>query len=360
LKKNQEQFVLWGGIVFWRDFLYSMCMIPIVCNKKEEWNILLYRDKKASFFQSFDWGEFQKMAGNRPIRLQWKEGNAVEAQIQAFAQKVAFGVKYLYIPRCSFVFAASTFPSLTPYISSLLAYAKQAGYAFVRIEPQEAFSVPSGYSTVATHARQPQHTCCLDISTSNDILLSGMHSKTKYNIGLAERKGVTVTEEKNSDIFWSLTKETTDRDGFVSHNEAYYRNMLALSNVHQFTAWFDGQAIASVVCIFFGTAATYLHGASSNMHRNTMAPYLLQWKAMQAAKQAGCTVYDFWGIAPEASKGEVSTTFHTFSWRVDHAFTGITRFKVGFGGYRVSYPAAFDVVLQPFVYALYRLVQRFR
>jgi lipid II:glycine glycyltransferase (peptidoglycan interpeptide bridge formation enzyme) len=101
-----------------------------------------------------------------------------------------------------------------------------------------------------------------------------------------------------------------------------------------------------------------LHGASSNEERNLMAPYLLQWEGIKLAKQLGCKYYDFWGISPAPRAGEASTCFHNLCWSATHRWTGVTRFKAGFGGSVKEYPQAVDVVLSGWKYGVYRLVRK--
>ena len=191
-----------------------------------------------------------------------------------------------------------------------------------------------------------------------------MHPKTRYNIRLAERKGVAVCEEKDAEVFWRLNQETAARDQFKSHSKEYYKKMLAFDFAHQLTAEYQGQPIASNILIHSGDTMTYLHGASSQTRREAMAPYLLQWRGMELAWRLGRTKYDLWGVAPEVEMGNekreerMIACFHNYCWDAEHKWGGITRFKVGFGGEPVLYGEAADVVLQSWKYKMYRLMYR--
>lgn len=125
----------------------------------------------------------------------------------------------------------------------------------------------------------------------------------------------------------------------------------------QYNAFYNGEPIASILCIFFGDTCTYVHGVSGNIHRNVMAPYLLQWHAMQIAKARGIRYYNLGGVAPAAASGQ-TTAFHGYAWDAAHTFTGITRFKVGFGGSVRAYPPGVDIILRPALYGLYTLGSR--
>lgn len=295
-----------------------------------------------SFLQSTAWGEFQTAVGHRAVQF---EG------VQGYEHRLGFGMRYVYLPR----YAVDD----KRYLDALANHFSKQSFAFLRIEPgREPVKdlSPITYHLSPTHNRQPQHTLLVDLAKSEDGILSAMHPKTRYNIHLAERHGVVVREERNPDIFWRLFQETAARDKFRGHPKIYYEKMLAMPIARQLTVYLGDVPVASHILIVFGDTCTYLHGASSNEHRNTMAPYLLQWEGMKLGKKSGCGWYDFWGVAPSSQQ----TCFHGYCWDPAHPWSGITRFKAGFGGVSVSYPQAFDVILSPTVYRLYTIVRRLR
>ena len=108
----------------------------------------------------------------------------------------------------------------------------------------------------------------------------------------------------------------------------------------------DGRVLAANLMIWFGDTVSYLHGASSNVRREVMAPHLLHWKLINEAKSLSFKHYDFWGVAPEGT--------------VNHPWAGVSRFKRGFGGRYVAYPGTFDLPLDRFWYRVYRLLQTIR
>src|SRR3989338_3534382 len=222
----------------------------------------------------------------------------------------------------------------------------------------------------------PRATLLTDLTKSEEELLNDMHEKTRYNIHLSERKGVvarSVNAKEGFASFWQLMQDTAHRDKIGIHPEEYYRKMLELMEpynkdfppskgetergcrAHLFIATFGNTPLASAILITCGDTATYLHGGSSSMDRNLMAPHLLQWKMMQFAKDQGTRWYDMWGVAPEALRTQNSKLkTQNYSW------AGITRFKMGFGGKVQEGAGTYDVVCKPFVYKLLSAAQSAR
>lgn len=315
----------------------------INCTSKKEWNNALISLDKGEFLQSWEWGEFQKGVGHAPVRLFLEK-----TPIQGFTHKLPLGFSFVYFPR--------TTTLNKEQIEGLSTFLKNQGYVFARIEPAET-KIKTGE---VIKCRQPQTTLQLDITKSEEELLAAMHSKTRYNIRLAQKKGVTISNKKNIDVFWELNTATTQRDSFKSHDKEYYKKMFELDMVQQFTAYDSEQeALATIICISFNRTFIYLHGASSNKNRNLMAPYLLQWHAMVQAKNQGSSIYDFWGVAPQGdnSSGAI-TQFNGFTWQADHPWTGVTRFKVGFGGKVIAYPYAVELPLKKILYKTIQLIKK--
>ncbi|MDP2934721.1 MAG: peptidoglycan bridge formation glycyltransferase FemA/FemB family protein, partial [bacterium] len=174
-------------------------------------------------------------------------------------------------------------------------------------------------------------------------LLEKMHPKTRYNIQLAQRKGVkfqaSIPRIQNFKDFWRLMEETTKRDGFHSHPKEYYRKLLEIPGVELFVAEHDGKIIAANIVVFYDKQAIYLHGASNYEQRNLMAAPLLQWEQIKEAKKRGCVEYDFWGVD-------------------EQKWPGVTRFKKSFNGKEIEYPGAYDLIFQPMWYEVYKIARK--
>lgn len=323
-----------------------------ICTDDNQWKKLINAQENSHFLQSWGWGAFQKSVGHEPMRL-CVENDQQVFPLQGFVHSPPGPWQYVYFPRV---------PGYTSKVwDSALMYLSQKGYTFVRVEPTSLLPHVQPKTLEIKHL-QPGSSLILSLTDTADALLDAMHKKTRYNIRYAKRKGVDVRQEKHAEIFADLNAETTARDEFSAHPKAYYEKFLLQDFAHQFTAYFKKQPIASIICVKFGDTMTYVHGASSNSHRNVMAPYLLQWEAILFAKEQGCKQYDFWGIAPiiAADASGKITTFHEYTWQADHDWSGITRFKVGFGGNPVQYPPAQDIVLQPLRYRLYQAIRSLR
>ncbi|MEG2570395.1 MAG: peptidoglycan bridge formation glycyltransferase FemA/FemB family protein [Clostridia bacterium] len=163
------------------------------------------------------------------------------------------------------------------------------------------------------------------------------HSKTRYNVRLSERKGVTCRIGAREDLaaFRDIMVETAVRDGFMARSLHYFEEMfdiLAPENLRVYMMEYEGVAIAGAIAIYFGDKVWYLYGASSNRERNRMPNYMMQWEMIQWAIEKGCRIYDFRGVT-----GDMEKCF----------LEGLIRFKQGFGGEQVDFVGKMDMIFHP-------------
>ncbi len=302
--------------------------------------------------QTKEWAEFRKIAKGENF---WNV--AAGDRLQAVVQKMPLprGLCWLYCNRGP----AST-RNLGGFLKEVKKIAERENVVFLRIEPayEKGSSESAEYEKIAgklgfkaAHAsHQPECTVIIDLTQSEEKILADMKQKGRYNIKLAEKKGVTVKESKSADEFYRILEETTQRDGFTPHDRGFYQKMIdALEPkgmAKLYVAEYEGKVIAGLLATFYGDTATYYYGASSNEYRNVMAPYLLQWHAIQEAKKADYKNYDFLGIAPVGAK--------------NHPWQGVTDFKLKFGGKVVNYVKAKEFVFKPFWYWVIRIVKMIR
>ena len=185
-------------------------------------------------------------------------------------------------------------------------------------------------------AIQPKFVFRLYLNGRNeDEVMASFHQKWRYNIRLAQKKGVEVRicgKEMVPD-FTRIMLETGLRDGFVTRNESYFANMLDNLGEHArlYMAFYEGQPIAGTLAIAYGDKVWYLYGASSNEHRNLMPNYLLQWNMIQWAIERGSRVYDFRGVSGDLSE--------------DNPLYGLYKFKKGFNGDFTEFVGEMDLIL---------------
>lgn len=305
--------------------------------------------------QTNTWVDLQRELGRTYTRLLILDGEIPVLGALLIEYDLPVSMNYVYAP-CGPVVAPE---HLTRELLAL--FAKEAGRfspeaLFFRTDPRltsgEELFRQGGFLLSKSHL-QPIHTRILPLVSSIEEILGQMKPKTRYNIRLAEKKSIRIEESKDQgaiDSFYELMTQTSERDEFHPHSKEYYKKLVetlgSKNMLSIFTAYKDASPIASIIVSYWGTQATYLHGASDYAHRNLMAPYLLQWQAIQQAKSRGCTSYDFWGISPEGAP--------------DDAWAGVTRFKEGFGGKRVDYIGTLDYPFRPLLYKGYALVKSLR
>ncbi|MGP1594972.1 MAG: lipid II:glycine glycyltransferase FemX [Treponema sp.] len=214
----------------------------------------------------------------------------------------------------------------------------------------------------APYTVQPPDTVVLDLTAHTDALLAQFKQKWRYNIRLAEKKGVTVCRFSGKEaaaqvpLFYRLYEETAARDGIAIHAQSYYESLCMLAadyqtqsvpvEVSMYAAYHEDEALAAIITLFLGHEAVYLYGASSNSKRNMMPAYLLQWHAICDAKNFGCRIYDFYGIPPNDDPS--------------HPMHGLYRFKTGFGGMIVHRVGTLDNPVKPLRYCAYTAAERIR
>lgn len=312
--------------------------------------------RPGSFLQSFNWGEFQKQYGYKIWRLGVFDREKLKSVALILKHPLPLGKSYLYCPRGPIIDEKSeTLKFLQERIKEIAGKEKAV---FFRFEPTGQFSNSnfqisiSGSNTKILQVEpvQPQNNWILNLNQPEEKILAAMKQKTRYNIRLAQKKGVKVVTSDDSkyvDRFFALAQETAERNEIKTHPKSYYQKMmevLAQQKIVKFyLAEYNQKVIAVDLMLYFGNTVTYLHGGSASEDRNVMAPYLLHWRAIQDAKQQGIHYYDFGGVSPKNEP--------------NHNWAGISRFKRGFGGYQLESAGAFDLVFTPGWYAVYQVAK---
>jgi len=301
--------------------------------------------------QSWQWGDFRKETGVGIFRFGEFENSNLKSAFQLFFHQIPhthFNVGYL--PR-------SPLPS-EKILSFIKEIGKKNNCIFIKLEPNIQ-QTTEGRQQTQKNLRPgksvlPRHTFFLDLNQNEEEILKGMHEKTRYNIRLAQKQGVKVEEkddEKSLETFLKFLEETQKRQGFYTHPSSYFRKQWQILKpegmIHLLLSSYKSQPIAGILLLRFKNQLYYTYGGSSETHREKMPNQLLHWEAIKLGKKLGCQLYDFWGAYLE--KPEPSDSWY-----------GIYRFKAGFGGKLVSYVGAYDLVINPFLYQLYQIIDWLR
>jgi lipid II:glycine glycyltransferase (peptidoglycan interpeptide bridge formation enzyme) len=305
-----------------------------------EWNQFL--NPNAHLLQTGEWGELKGGFGWKPVRIV-----SGDSGVQILFRKLPMGFTVGYIPKANFA------QLLWGEIDSVC---RQNRAIFLKFEPDrwdnekpETWNVELGTSP---HNIQPPRTIIIDIKDSEEEILSRMKPKTRYNIRLAGKKGVTVRAWDDIDSFHQMMLVTGGRDEFGIHSLEYYKRAYDLLHPKSLgeiiVAEYEGKPLAALFVARNGNRAYYLYGASTDEERNRMPTYLLQWEAMKWARAQGCAEYDLWGV-PDEDEAALEANFET---RYDGLW-GVYRFKRGFGGELKRAAQALDRVYNPLLYWAY-------
>ena len=357
------------------------------------WNQIISTLPNPHFLQTYEWGQVKAKYGWVPIYVVWTADGKwkVESNPQSlstFQSPVVAACLILkrtvlnrgFAARLSVLYAPKgplmdwdNVPLRDRLLNDLQSFAKKQGAIFLKIDPDvvlgrgvphsEEDALDTGGQSVMSDLKrrgwgisseqiQFQNTVLIDLSATEDEMLMRMKPKTRYNIRLAEKKGVTVRAGTLDDLpmLYKMYAETSVRDGFVIRDENYYMTVwnTFIQTNSSFTlhpsslpliAEVEGEPVAAIFLFMFAGRAYYVYGMSRNVHRERMPTYLLQWDAIKRAKAAGCSMYDLWG-APEVFDESDSM------W-------GVYRFKEGFGGEVARTLGAYDFVPNKLWYKLY-------
>jgi len=329
-------------------------------NDKTAWDELVFSAPDRHVLQSWAWGELKAQFGWHVRRV---AVGAACAQVLFRALPGGLG-SIAYAPKGPAI-DFGDHEALETLLTVIRPIAQQQRAICLKIEPNWEDSPTLAKKLYTFGFRpspqtvQPRRTILVDLNAEPDEILARMKSKTRYNIRLAGRKGVTVRAGSEADLpaFYRLMETTGQRDGFGIHTYDYYEtahHLFVPSNQGRLLlAEYEGQLLAGLMVFAFGDTACYMYGASSDEHRNRMPTYLLQWEAMLWAKEQGCRTYDLWGVPDE----DKDTLEAEFTKRSDGLW-GVYRFKRGFGGRLVRTIGAWDLVYAPLRYRLYTLALR--
>lgn len=319
----------------------------------------LYNSVVQHPLQSWEWGEFRKQTGLKVERIGFFENGRLAKALQVTFHPIPILNK-----------AAGYFPKgFMPdeeQLAALRQLGRQRDALFIKMEPNVAQKVgtPSAHTTIGQflldNGAQPgrplftKYTFQLDLTKSEEDLFANLGNKTRYNVNLAHKKGVQITENSTAEgmeEYIKILEETTSRQGFYAHSPDYFRKMWATLGssgmLRIFEARYENQVLVSWVMFIFNGVLYYPYGASRSMHRDVMASNLMMWEMIMFGKQTGCHMFDMWGsLGPEPNQKDPWFGFH--------------RFKKGYGGELVEFLGTYDLVLNEPMYRLFRIAENWR
>jgi len=353
------------------------------------WNNLISDLPNPHFLHTYEWGQVKTKYGWSPLYAVWTDDEkfrvfkekdpwsttayhcvaaALILKRQILRNGFAARLSILYSPKGPLLDWTNE-PLRNRVLNDLQSLAREQGAIFLKMDPDVILGtgiplsaqnvIESSGQTVLSELKrrgwryssdqiQFSNTVLIDLSPSAEDLLARMKQKTRYNIRLAERKGVTLRTGTTKDLkmLYEMYAETSIRDGFVIRDEAYYKTVwqtfmanVQLPRAELLISEVNAEPVAAIFLFYFAGRAYYVYGMSRNLHREKMPTYLLQWEAIKRAKANGCDVYDLWG-APDVFDGSDSM------WNV-------YRFKEGLGGNVVRTLGAWDFAPNPLWYKLY-------
>lgn len=326
---------------------------PRLIANAEEWNAVLAQLPDPHVLQSWEWGQFKAKYGWTPTRVAFcsdEPGDKPRGVAQILRRPLPhtpFAV--LYVPKGPVVDWQDR-EAVNATLAGLEQLARVQHAIFVKIDPDISESgFLSGRWRASREQIQFRNTMLLDLTPTEDRLLAAMRPKTRYNIRLAQKRGVRIESGTLDDLplFYEMYVETGARDQFLVRKFPYYRDawgaFMDAGHAQILLARVGQETVAGLILFVFGKRAWYFYGASRNAHRDMMPNHLLQWEAIRWARSRGCSVYDFWG-APDTL--DESAPMY-----------GVYRFKEGFGGKFTPHIGAYDHVVNPALYFMYAVVR---
>ncbi|MDD4628741.1 MAG: peptidoglycan bridge formation glycyltransferase FemA/FemB family protein [Candidatus Peribacteraceae bacterium] len=343
----------------------------------QAWDAFLAAQQFRPFLQSWMMGEVFRDIGQKPIRLEVRNGDELSGICLAIVVPAKRGrhLAIQYGPVLSSKLSTTHCPLvLQTLIDELTRIAKQHRCSFIRMSP--FWPEPTPYALRPTPYPSPlhllaEHVWYLPLVTPNpweqpqqlaaskpqarteEELLMAMRKTTRNLIRRAEKEGVEIVASpdpvKDVEAFITLHDETRKRHHFTPYSNAFFRAQVrrfsARNECTVYLARYQGEVIASSIHMHAYGETSYHHGASTQKFAKIPSSYLLQWTAIRDAMKRGDHIYNFWGIAPEGVP--------------KHPFAGVTLFKTGFGGAALPLVHCMDFPLSP-SYTLTRIFEHVR
>ena len=332
-----------------------------------DWDCFVAGHSDGHLLQTSAWAALKATVGWQAERVALGQDGRIVAGGQALLRRLPWGQTLAYVPKGPLVDWRNAAQA-----RELLAALREAiaphRPALLKLEPDLPDSpqldlICASYGLRRGHAVQPRSTIHLDLRQGEEAVLAGMKQKWRYNVRLAERKGVTIRAMTAADlpVWHAMNAETGQRDRFGVHLPSYYETAFELFTPDQ-ARWqlaeFEGQPLAAIAVFALGRKSWYMWGASSSLERQRMPNHALQWAGVTWAIERGCTAYDLWGI-PDEVGADPAAYAEDFAGQ-QGGLWGVYRFKQGFGGQIVRYTGCWDLEMSGMGRRVYYLARRVR
>jgi peptidoglycan pentaglycine glycine transferase (the first glycine) len=338
--------------------------MTIITPPNHEWDSFVRAHPRGHVLQLAAWGDQQREFGWTVERVALTENGQIVAGAQILFRRMPLRLgTRAYIPFGCYVTHESQWDALW---SAIHQTAKRQRTIFLKIEPGYYMDAPppdfARWGFKATpRVIQPPRTVMVDIRQDEDAILARMNQGTRRKIRQSLKNGIRYYEASSAEVrlFTDMMQTTSSRNDFLVHEPAYYQRAYDLlvpsGDAALILAEHEGDALAGIFVTGTGHTAQYLYGASSNIKRNLMAAYGVQWAAIQWAKAKNCAWYDMWGI-PDEDEATLEAQFQTR----DDGLWGVYGFKRGWGGQVVRSAGAWEYVYNPLIYAGFEAMLKWR
>jgi lipid II:glycine glycyltransferase (peptidoglycan interpeptide bridge formation enzyme) len=337
-------------------------------NKNSAWNAFVAASPYGDVLQCEEWGQV-KQPEWQPLLVQVEDSGRLQASALVLRRALPrTNRNILYVPRGPILDWSQ--PAIARALTARLReVAQQQNAILIKIDPAVPAATPGMAQTLRELGFQPspdasggfggtQPRCVmkLDINGTEDEVMARFHQKWRYNIRLAERKGVRVVSDCTRDdlkIFHDIYRVTAQRDGFTGRPLAYFEKLwdvLVTKDLAKlFVTYHNETPLSAAICFILRPQCWYVYGASSNEHRNLMPNHAMQWAMIRWAREQGCSVYDFRGVhdVAKSADGQAAPT------SLIDSPDGLVRFKAGFGAELVEYIGEWDLPLNKSWYWLW-------
>jgi lipid II:glycine glycyltransferase (peptidoglycan interpeptide bridge formation enzyme) len=318
------------------------------CESKGKWNRFVKGYDNTTFIDSWTWGDFENLLGSKFHRVAVYRDDDMVAALP-IKKVTALRGRYLHL-RHAPVMDWEDVELAKQVVKYLRRRALRGGWHFVRMSPP-LFKSPLnqdiledlGLIESSSHDVDAENTLVVDLTKTEEELMSYMRKNTRYYIRRAKRDGISVITTsgmENFDTFWEIFIDSVDRNDWAAYSKDYVKTEYELFSSRgmsrMFFSMYEDKAIAAAIFTYFNGQSFYHHSGSLSEYRDLPATYPLIWEAMKYAKDEGYKKFNLWGVSPEDDK--------------EHPWYGLSLFKRGFGGGEVNLVHAKDLIVYPFAH----------